>query len=150
MAENDFVMDNSIAMRLPLPNEARPEIQQYAKAIVEKLVEGAGALVPNLWHVEAASVLVKAEKRGLIKETTTIWFFEQFAAFELETDNRLDNPGNHCAGAAAQPIRLRCNLPASGYPYQPAAGNCGRGFKEGRRNGWRWFVSWRVLNDMGS
>lgn len=90
MAESDFVMDNSIAMRLPLPNETRPEIQEYAKAIINRLAEGAGVLVPNLWHVEAASVLIKAEQRGLIKKAVIDIFFEQFNAFEIETDNHLD------------------------------------------------------------
>ena len=92
MAENDFVMDNSIAMRVPLPNETRPEIQAYARSIVKKLMAGANALIPNLWHIEAISVLIKAEKQGLITAARIGEFLEQFGAFELQTDNRIDSP----------------------------------------------------------
>jgi len=57
----DFVLDNSVAMRWLLESE-RVSAQKYAENVLKSLANS-DALVPNLWHLEAVSVLVGAEKR---------------------------------------------------------------------------------------
>ena len=60
-----FVLDNSVAMRWHLQSEKAAD-QKYAESVLVSLSD-AEALVPNLWHLEAANVLLGAERRG---ETT--------------------------------------------------------------------------------
>lgn len=62
-----FVIDNSIAMRWHLPCN-KPSDQKYAEAVLASLAKD-DAVVPNLWHLEAANVLAAAERQG---NTTTI------------------------------------------------------------------------------
>lgn len=57
----NFVLDNSVAMRWIFESEKASD-QKYAEAVLTKLMN-VDALVPNLWHLEAANVLFKAEKR---------------------------------------------------------------------------------------
>lgn len=59
---SQFVLDNSIAMRWLLTTRKKSD-QSYAEKVLQSMVE-AEAVVPNLWHLEAANVLVSAEKRG--------------------------------------------------------------------------------------
>ena len=65
----DFVLDNSVAMRWHLPTK-NPSDKQYADRVWMSMRPTqsmlACAWVPNLWHLEAVSVLLKAEKRGEI------------------------------------------------------------------------------------
>ncbi|MEO0443463.1 MAG: type II toxin-antitoxin system VapC family toxin [Pseudomonadota bacterium] len=70
----DFVLDNSVAMRWHLESEKAID-QQYAESVLLSFSE-VDALVPNLWHLEAANVLLGAEKRG----DTTIGEVERFIA----------------------------------------------------------------------
>ncbi|MFV2057509.1 MAG: type II toxin-antitoxin system VapC family toxin [Thiohalomonadales bacterium] len=57
----DFVVDNSVAMRWLLETEKASD-QNYAESVLESLVDS-DSLVPNLWHLEAANVLLGAENR---------------------------------------------------------------------------------------
>lgn len=59
---SQFVLDNSIAMRWLLVS-AKKKDQSYAEKVLQSMVE-AEAVVPHLWHLEAANVLISAEKRG--------------------------------------------------------------------------------------
>ena len=58
----DFVLDNSVAMRWHLASEKASD-QKYAELVLMSLAD-VSAMVPNLWHLEAANVLLGAEKRG--------------------------------------------------------------------------------------
>ncbi|MCK5666775.1 MAG: type II toxin-antitoxin system VapC family toxin [Thiotrichaceae bacterium] len=58
----DFVLDNSVAMRWLLASEKVSD-QKYAEQVLESM-RHVDALTPNLWHLEAVSVLLGAEKRG--------------------------------------------------------------------------------------
>ena len=60
----DFVLDNSVSMRWLLASEKASD-QRYAENVLESMRD-ADALTPNLWHLEAISVLIGAEKRGEI------------------------------------------------------------------------------------
>lgn len=70
----DFVLDNSVAMRWHLASE-KPSDQKYAESVLLSFSEH-DALVPNLWHLETANVLLGAEKRG----DTTVGEVERFIA----------------------------------------------------------------------
>jgi predicted nucleic acid-binding protein len=56
-----FVLDCSIAAAWLFADEARPETDNLLDILAEH-----GALVPNLWHLEVANVLIQAERRGQI------------------------------------------------------------------------------------
>jgi hypothetical protein len=55
-----FVLDNSVAMRWLLASDKIAD-QNYAESMLKTLTD-ADAKVPNLWHLEAANVLLAAEK----------------------------------------------------------------------------------------
>ena len=57
----DFVLDNSVAMRWLLESE-RVSAQKYAEKVLKSMANS-DALVPNLWQLEAVSILEGAEKR---------------------------------------------------------------------------------------
>ncbi len=57
----DFVLDNSVAMRWLLETEKSSD-QKYAEEVLKSMTDS-DAFVPNLWQLEAVSVLVGAEKR---------------------------------------------------------------------------------------
>ena len=73
-----FVLDNSVAMRWHLASDKAAD-QQYAESVLASLTL-VDALVPNLWHLEAANVLCNAEKSG----STSIGEVERFIA-QLES-----------------------------------------------------------------
>ncbi len=53
-----FVLDNSVAMRWLLASTKSSD-QDYADSVLQSLVDSE-AVVPNLWHLEAANVLLGA------------------------------------------------------------------------------------------
>ena len=61
---SDFVLDNSVATRWLLASEKAID-QKYAEKVLKSMLSSE-ALTPNLWHLEAVSVLLGAEKRGTI------------------------------------------------------------------------------------
>ncbi|MCL2345334.1 MAG: type II toxin-antitoxin system VapC family toxin [Desulfobulbus sp.] len=87
MAAADFVLDNSVAMRWALPDSNSPAVHAYADDVLGRLEGGETALVPNLWYVEAVSVLVRAEKKGWIREAQTNGFLVFTNALEIEKDD---------------------------------------------------------------
>jgi predicted nucleic acid-binding protein len=91
MAAADFVLDNSVAMRWILLNSNSARVHQYASKVLDGLEAGDTALVPNLWHVEAASVLLRAEKKGVISEAETWKFLAFVAALDMATDAAIAN-----------------------------------------------------------
>jgi predicted nucleic acid-binding protein len=91
MVAADFVLDNSVAMRWALPDSNSAAVHAYASGVLRKLEDGIVALVPNLWHVEAISVLVRAEKKGHIGEADTHRFLVLIGALEFERDDIIAN-----------------------------------------------------------
>jgi predicted nucleic acid-binding protein len=79
-----FVLDNSIAMRWHLASGKIAD-QDYAEAVLASLADDE-AFVPNLWHLEAANVLLGAEQRG----DTTLGEIERFIAHLENLPLRLD------------------------------------------------------------
>ena len=80
----DFVLDNSVAMRWLL-NTRKKSDQQYAKNVLMSLSKS-NALVPNLWHLEAANVLLGAEKRQEITAGEGEAFISQLENLPIHVD----------------------------------------------------------------
>jgi predicted nucleic acid-binding protein len=80
-----FVLDNSVAMRWLL-NDRQSDGQDYARSVLQMLANGDTAVVPNLWTLEAANVLAKSQKRGLVTEADAREFLALLSDLDIETD----------------------------------------------------------------
>ena len=80
-----FVLDNSVAMRWLLTSN-RTADQKYAIAILESL-QNATALVPTLWHLEAANVLLGAKNKGQLSVADVERFVSQLQVLPIQTDS---------------------------------------------------------------
>ena len=81
---SNFVLDNSVSMRW-LFESGKPSDQKYAINVLESMVD-ASAFVPDLWHLEAANVLLGAEKRHEISFGQIEGFVSQLGALPIHTD----------------------------------------------------------------
>ena len=81
---NSFVLDNSVAMRWLLQSTKAVD-QNYAESVLLSLAE-TNALVPNLWHLEAANVLLAAEKRHEINPGDMERFIDQLESLPILVD----------------------------------------------------------------
>ncbi|MFP4028323.1 MAG: type II toxin-antitoxin system VapC family toxin [Candidatus Brocadiia bacterium] len=68
---SDFVVDNSVVMTWAFEDESA----DYADAVLESL-EISEAVVPAIWRLEVANVLVCAERIGRLQSTDTLKFLE--------------------------------------------------------------------------
>jgi len=82
---SSFVLDNSVSMRWLLESE-KPADQKYAVKVLESMVDS-HALVPNLWHLEAANVLLGAEKRCEISFGAIERFLSQLDMLPIHVDS---------------------------------------------------------------
>ena len=76
-----FVVDCSVTMSWCFEDEA----DAYADAALEAMVEG-NALVPSIWPLEVANVLLSAERRGRLREADTVRFLELLRGLPIEVD----------------------------------------------------------------
>ena len=60
-----------------------PDLKEYARAVLQELAAGATAVVPNLFALGAANVLVKSQKRGLVSEAAA----REFLALLTDLDS---------------------------------------------------------------
>jgi predicted nucleic acid-binding protein len=79
-----YVLDNSVAMRWLLASEKKSD-QAYAELVLQSLVE-AEAVVPHLWHLEAANVLLNAEKHGELGAGEVERFIAQLESLPVQVD----------------------------------------------------------------
>lgn len=79
-----FVLDNSVSMRWLLESEKLSD-QRYADAVLKSLVK-AEALVPNLWHLEVANVLLGAQKRCEVDLVEIERYISQLENLSLRID----------------------------------------------------------------
>jgi len=77
-----LVIDSSAALSWCVEDEASPE----SDALFEQ-VRDEGAVVPGLWHLEVANVLLQAEKRGRIASGDVTMRLELIAELPITTDN---------------------------------------------------------------
>ena len=80
----DFVLDNSVAMRWMLESNKVSD-QAYAENVL-KSFSNEDAIVPNLWHLEAANVLLGAEKRSEITAGEIEGFISQLENLPIHVD----------------------------------------------------------------
>jgi predicted nucleic acid-binding protein len=76
-----LVIDSSAALSWCFEDEASPE----SDALFER-VRDQGAVVPGLWHLEVANVLLQAEKRGRIAAGDVATRLELIAELPITTD----------------------------------------------------------------
>ena len=58
----EFVLDHSVAMRWLIESKKKAD-QNYAEAVLKTMID-TDSIVPDLWHLEAANVLLGLEKHG--------------------------------------------------------------------------------------
>jgi predicted nucleic acid-binding protein len=80
-----FVLDNSVAIRWLL-GDGSPKTLAYAGHILDLLSGGDEALVPCIWPLEAANVVVKAESKGLITEARGAEFIKLLRNLAITPD----------------------------------------------------------------
>ena len=81
----EFVLDNSVAMRWLLASNKASD-QKYAETVLESMVR-ATAVVPNLWHLEAANVLLEATRRKEINVAEAERFTSQLESLPIAVDS---------------------------------------------------------------
>lgn len=79
-----FVLDNSVSMRWLLESEKKSD-QKYSESVLTSLSE-TDAIVPNLWHLEAANVLMSAERRLEITVAEVERFISQLENLPIHVD----------------------------------------------------------------
>ncbi|MEW5944386.1 MAG: type II toxin-antitoxin system VapC family toxin [Pseudomonadota bacterium] len=78
---NRFVLDNSVVMAWYFEDEANA----YTSAILESLAEGE-ALVPTVWPLEVANVLLVGERKGRSSEARTSRFITLLDVLPIRVD----------------------------------------------------------------
>jgi len=97
-----FVLDNSVAMRWLL-HDGSDERLAYAEKVLAELVQQDGsALVPGIWALEAANVMVKAQARRLVSEARSAVFVRLLQDMAITTD---PHTANHALGDTLQLAR---------------------------------------------
>ena len=76
-----LVIDSSAALSWCFEDEATPECD-----LLFERVRDEGAVVPGLWHLEVANVLLQAEKRGRISPGDLAMRLELIAELPIATD----------------------------------------------------------------
>lgn len=128
------VLDCSVAISWCFEDEASVETDQILEHVSE-----VGAVVPNLWHLEVANVLLQAEKRKRIKEKDILSRVELLSSLpinvDLETCKKVFNSVLHVAlregltsyDASYLELAMRLNLPLAtkDRALQKASKNCG-------------------------
>ena len=84
-----FVLDNSVAMRWLLASNKVSD-QRYAESVLRSLAN-AEAVVPNLWHLEAANVLLSAANRKELEISAIERFTGQLENLPITVDTLTAN-----------------------------------------------------------
>ena len=80
----NFVLDASVALLWLVP-ETNPAGVDNAAATLRAL-KGSQAVVPSLWALEIANVVVKVESRGIVTEADTQRFIALLGRLNIVTD----------------------------------------------------------------
>jgi predicted nucleic acid-binding protein len=76
-----FVLDSSVALSWAFEDEASPSTE----ALLDR-ASREGAIVPDLWYVELANVLVGVERRGRLTSEKVALFVRTIDALRLQVD----------------------------------------------------------------
>jgi predicted nucleic acid-binding protein len=77
-----LVIDSSAALTWCFEDEASPRSDALFVQVRDQ-----GAVVPGLWHLEVANVLLQAERRGRIAAADVAMRLELMAELPIDTDN---------------------------------------------------------------
>ncbi|MCB9949156.1 MAG: type II toxin-antitoxin system VapC family toxin [Rhodospirillaceae bacterium] len=77
-----LVLDCSVAVSWCFEDEAAPEIDALLETVRDE-----GAIVPTLWHLEVANVLVMAERRGRLSAADTAARLHLLGELPVDTDD---------------------------------------------------------------
>lgn len=82
-----FVLDNSVTMRWLLQDGSRDRIA-YSDSILAMMAQGdTEAVVPGIWPLEVASVILKAESSRIVDEARTTAFVGLLEAMPITVDD---------------------------------------------------------------
>lgn len=79
-----LVLDNSVSMRWCFADGSTSDLA-YADRVLESLRDGP-ALVPSVWPLEVANVVLRAEARQQITPDTSAAFLAQLRSLRIEID----------------------------------------------------------------
>jgi predicted nucleic acid-binding protein len=83
---SDFVLDCSVSISWIFPDEH----SDYAEEVL-RLLESQQAIVPSIWFLEMANVLLVGERRKRINQTQTTQALLLLNALDILVDNRTEN-----------------------------------------------------------
>lgn len=79
-----FVLDNSVVMRWLLEDGSAERLAYADKVLV--LLEQAEALVPGIWSLEAANVILKSQAKGRVSDARVAEFLGLLHTMPISTD----------------------------------------------------------------
>lgn len=82
-----LVLDNSVAMRWCFKDGSEADLI-YAEKVLDSLASDYTFLVPNLWYLEAANVVVRAQKRQWLTTEQMHEFLNLVEQLPLIVDNQ--------------------------------------------------------------
>ena len=80
-----FVLDNSVTMRWLFRDGSVADLD-YAERVLDKLIAGI-AVVPNIWQLEVANVIVRAEAKAGLLESRSRVFLEMLGQMQIVVDD---------------------------------------------------------------
>lgn len=106
-----FVLDNSVVMRWLLQDGTRERLAYAAKVLALLADETNEALVPGIWPLEVANVVVKAQAKGLVSEARATAFIGLLQDMGFTTDLQTGNQ------ALGDTLQLARRLPGPFYQW---------------------------------
>lgn len=101
-----FVLDNSVSMRWLFADGSEAD-RSYAERILDYFdYPGCEALVPAIWSLEVANVIVKAEQKGLLTEGRSAEFVAILQQLGIRADGGTAPHGMHDTLQLARRFRL--------------------------------------------
>lgn len=111
-----FVLDNSVTMSWCFPDEH----DSYAQDVL-KTIPGVAAVVPTLWPLEVANILLVGERRGRISQADSATFIGLLEGLPIRID---DETSEHAMKASLSLARAQ-NLSVYDASYLELALRCG-------------------------
>ncbi len=97
--KDDFVLDNSVTMSWCFPDEH----DSYAQDVL-KAMPGVAAVVPTLWPLEVANILLVGERRGRISQADSATFIGLLEGLPIRID---DETSEHAMKASLSLARAQ-------------------------------------------
>ena len=83
-----FVLDNSVVMRWLLKDGSVERLAYADKVLGLRMQDDAQAVVPGVWPLEVANVIVKAQAKGLVSEARATAFIGLLDDMGISVDAR--------------------------------------------------------------